>query len=282
MRRKPFYYQAEWRVFAALSVVAAGLMVSHQRARVTGSPSRPERAARVVLVPLQESVTVVWKQIAYAAGGLARGRHLARENEELRQANAELETKLYQRQFEHLDYLDLTKAFGFEPPATPSEIRARVVGRSGGRFVRQTIDIVSLGDRELRKGDVVLWAGRLVGRVYSAQGSRARVTLLLDPDSGAAAEVKPSNAKGAILGPDPASPDPDLLRLVRLERDADIATGEKVYTSSIGETYPPGILIGVIQEVIGGAGPAEPKTALVKPYVDFGDLNYVTVMRAAE
>ena len=279
MRRRPVYQQAEWRDFAVLTVIAVGLMVSHHRARLVSQPSRPERAVRAALVPLQESLSAAWNELSNGVGGLARGRRLARENEELKRAKAELETKLIQLQYERLDYQDLRAAFGYEPAASPTEIRAWVVGRSGGRFVRQTIDIVTFGDREVRKGDIVLWAGRLVGRVGSAQGSRARVTLLLDPNSGVAAVAKPSNAKGAVLGPDPASSDPGLLRLVRLEREAHLAVGEKVYTSSIGETYPPGILIGVVEEVVVGSGPAEPKTALVRPYVDFGDLNYVTVMR---
>lgn len=193
-------------------------------------------------------------------------------------ANAELQTRLIQRQFEYLNYLDIVKAFGFQPTTPPDEIRARVIGRSSGRFVR-TIDIVAIDNRELRKQDIVLWAGCLVGRVESARGPRARVVLLLDPESGAAAVVKPSNAKGAVMGPDPTSPDPDLLQLVHLERDAVINVGDKVFTSSIGEVFPPGILIGEVTEVIGGAGRSEPKTALVKPYADFDDLNFVTVMR---
>jgi rod shape-determining protein MreC len=279
MRRRSPYHRSEWHDLAALTVVAIGLLVLHQRAGAGKHASLPERAARAVLEPLEESVAVTWRQMAYAAGGLTRARRLAKQNEELRQANAELESKLVQRQWEHLDYQELRKAFGLEPAASPTEIRAQVVGRSSGRLERQTIDIVALGNRELRKQDIVVWAGCLVGRVESAEGGRAKVALLLDPDSGVAAVVKPSNAKGAVMGPDPGSREAGLLRLVHLERNAHIAVGDKVFTSTIGLVYPPGILIGVVQEVIGGAGPAEPKTALVRPYVAFGDLNYVTVLR---
>ena len=281
MRRRPVYHHSEWQTFAGLTVVALALLVSHERARPSKDGSRADRAARAVLVPLQESLTAGWKQTAYTAGGVTRARRLAKENEQLREANAELEAKLIQRQMLYLEMLDIVKAFGYGPDTSSNEIRARVVGRSPRRFTGQTIDLVTVGNREPRKRDIVLWAGCLVGRVESVQGNRARATLLLDPDSGAAAVVKPGNAKGAIMGPDPASRDPGLLRLVHLERNAHIAVGDKVFTSPIGEIYPPGILIGEVQEVIGGAGPAEPKTALVRPHVDFGDLNYVTLMRPA-
>jgi rod shape-determining protein MreC len=281
MRRRPVYHHSEWQTFAGLTVVALALLVSHQRAGPGKEGSRPERAARAVLVPLQESLTAIWRQVAYTVGGVTRARQLARENEELREAKAELEAKLIQRQLLYLRQREIEKAFGLEPKASPTEMRATVVGRAATRFVRQTIDLVTVDNREPRKRDIVLWAGCLVGRVESAQGTRAKATLLLDPDSGAAAVVQPSNAKGAIMGPDPGSRDPGLLRLVHLERDAQIAVGEKVFTSPIGEIYPPGILIGEVQEVIGGAGPAEPKTALVRPHVDFNDLDYVTIVRPA-
>jgi len=279
MRRRPFQEHHEWQSLAALTVVAIGLLVAHHRGRAERDGSRADRAARAVLLPLQESVTGTWRWTAHTAGGLARARRLSEENERLRQENAQLEARIIQSQFERLQYREVVKAFGFEPSTSPTEIRATVVGRSPGRFDRQTIDLVSAGGREMRKQDIVLWGKWLVGRVESARGGRARATLLLDPDSGVAAVVQPSTAKGAVMGPDPAGRDPDLLRLVHLERDAPIAVGDKVYTSDVGEVYPKGIPIGSVEEVIGGAGTAEPKTALVKPYADFANLSYVTVMR---
>jgi rod shape-determining protein MreC len=279
MRRRPPYEPTEWKAFAVLTIVAIALIVSNLRARATSRLSRPERVAQAVLLPLQESTTAGWQQLAYTIGSLGRGRRLAQENDELRRANAQLESKLTQRYYEYLTYQEMLEAFGFEQPGSPEEIPARVVGRSTGRFVPQTIDIIAGGGRQLRKGDIVLWCGYLVGRVRTADGSRGRVALLLDQESGAAAIVKPSNVQGAVVGPDPAGPDPDLLRLVRLDLAARVAAGDKVYTSPIGEVYPPGVPIGWVQEVIGGAGPSEPKTAIVKPYANFGNLNYVTVVR---
>ena len=42
------------------------------------------------------------------------------------------------------------------------------------------------------------------------------------------------------MGPDPASRDPDCSGSYDLERDAHIAVGDEVFTSSIGEIVPAG------------------------------------------
>jgi rod shape-determining protein MreC len=279
MRRKPFYQQLEWRMIGAMVAIAVGLTVWHHRAEAARRVSLPDRAAGAVLAPIQQSVTAGWDELSLSATGLLEGRELAEENQRLRDQCARLEATIVLRQNESLDNREMRAALGFGAREAPEGIPARVVGRSGSRRDRRTIDVVTGGGREIRKDDIVRTQCGLVGRVQSAMGSRARVITLLDPDTGGAVVVKPSNATGAIHGPDPASPDPDLLRLVYLDPNASIAQGEKVFTSEIGEIYPKGIPVGEVEEVIGRPGAAQTKTALVRPYVDFNNLNYVIVVR---
>jgi rod shape-determining protein MreC len=279
MRRRPFHQHQEWQSLAVLTLIAIALLVAHHRARAGRDGSRADRVARAVLMPLQETLVVIWERSAHTAGGLTRARRLAEENARLKAENAQLEARLIQGQELRNAYREALEAFGLKPLTGADEIPARVIGSSTRRFIRQTIDLVSLDGREVRKQDIVLWNKFLVGRIESAQGGRARATLLLDPDSGVAAVVQPSDVQGALVGPDPGARDAGLLRLVHLERDAPIAVNDKVYTSDLGEVYPKGIPVGTVEEVIGGAGTAEPKTALVKPYADFGNLTYVTVFR---
>ena len=85
MRRRSVQQQTEWRAFAGLTVLALALLASHHRARTVKQASLPERAARAVLVPLQQSLTAVWREGSLAASTLAQSRRLARENQELRQ-----------------------------------------------------------------------------------------------------------------------------------------------------------------------------------------------------
>jgi rod shape-determining protein MreC len=279
MRRRPFYQQFECRMIGALTIAAIVLTLWHHRAQAARRVSLPERAAGAVLLPIQQAVTVACAELAQTTAGLLRGRELVEENRRLRQRCDRLEAMLVLRQNESLDNRDMRTSLGFRVDEPPEGIPACVVGRSSSRLAPRTIDIVAGAGREIRKDDIVMTHAGLVGRVQSAEGSRARVVTLLDPDTGGAVVAKPSNATGAIHGPDPASPDPDLLTLVHLDPKASIAQGEKVFTSAIGEIYPKGIPIGEVEEVIGRPGPGQPKTALVRPYIDFNNLNYVLVVR---
>lgn len=279
MRRRPFYQQSEWRTIGALIIAAIVLTVWHHRAEAARRVSLPDRAARAALMPIQQSVTVASGEVSQTTAALLRGRDVAEENRRLREQCARLEATLVLRQSEYLDYRDMRASLGFGVEEPPEGMPARVVGRSSSRLARRTIDIVAGAGREIHQDDIVMTHAGLVGRVQSAEGSRARVVTLLDPDTGGAVVVKPSNATGAIHGPDPASPDPGILTLVHLDPKTSIAQGEKVFTSAIGEIYPKGIPIGEVEEVIGRPGPGQPKTALVRPYVDFNNLNYVLVVR---
>jgi rod shape-determining protein MreC len=281
MRRRPFYQQAEWRILAALTLLAVVLTVWHHRAGNANRVSPPERAIAAVVGPLQSVFSRAWEETTLTFRWVGRARQLARQNERLKRQIAEKEARLTERQNDYLKYLRLLTELGFPEPLPPDTIPARVIGRGGARFLRQTIYIEATMGHDIRQGDVVRTEKGLVGRVISAQGNRGTATILLDPNSGVAAAVQPSGLVGSVLGPDLTSPDPDLLRLVRLDRNAAIAIGERVVTAAIGETYPKDIPIGVIEEVVGGTAPGESKTALVQPYVAFDQLDWVQIVRPA-
>jgi len=279
MRRRPFYQQPEWRSFAALTLLAVVLTVWHHRASNANRTSLPEGVVGAVIGPLQSLSSRGWEGAALTFRSVGRARQLAEENERLRRQIAEKEARLTERQNDYLKYLRLLTELGFPEPLPPDTMPARVIGRSGARFLKQTIHIEAAAGQQIRQGDVVRTEKGLVGRVVSAQGNRGTATILLDPNSGVAAVVQPSGVVGSVLGPDLTSPDPDLLRLARLDRDAAISIGERVLTAAIGETYPKDIPIGVVEEVIGGTAPGESKTALVRPYVAFDQLGWVQVIR---
>ena len=286
MRRRPSKLNSEWTPVIVMVIAAIVLTVLHHRAgRPGGGPdassiSLPERAARWVLMPVQQGFTACWGQVSLSTSGPFQRRKLVEENRRLKEQLAEADGINKLRQYEHLDWLAMQSKF--RGIRSVDEMRAKVIGRSGGPFMRQTIDIVAEAGGEISRGDIVRTARGLIGRVTSSGPRGARVTLLTDQNSGAFAVVSAAQySTGAIIGPDPAGSDPDLLRLQKLAADAPISVGDKVFTSPLGDTYREGLFIGEIEEVVGRGGPSRPKTALVRPAADFSNLDYVIVMEWA-
>jgi len=284
MRRRSSKLNSEWTLVVAMVIVAIVLTVLHHRAGRPGAggpdasaTSLPERAARWVLLPVQQGMTACWGQVSLSTSGLFRGRRLVEENRRLKEQLAEKEGIIALRQGAYLDWLAMRSKFPTERVA--KEVRAQVVGRSGATVKRQSIDIVAETGGEISEGDVVTTANALIGRVTSTGPRGARVTLLTDQQSGVFAVVPTAQqSTGAVIGPDPAGSDPQLLRLEKLDADAPISVGDKVFTSWLGDTYPKGLFIGEIEEVVGRGGPTGPKTALVRPAANFNNLDYVVVL----
>jgi len=259
-------------------VLAVILTIWHHRAESKGIHSLPERAVGYVLLPLEGTITSAWHEVSLTSKGLFHGRQLARRVEQLERENLALENWRLLRQRESGEYQAILQQLGFKAHQPLTYIPARVVGWSGSRFIKRTIDIAAAGGEQVPEGAAVRTELGLVGRVMSSGAGRTTVMLLVDPAAGAAAVVPSTGATGVVMGPDPAGSDPDLLRLRYLGPDDTVAVGDKVFTSPVGDLYPSGIPIGVVEEVISGAGRAEPKAALVQPYAEFDKLGFVKVI----
>lgn len=166
--------------------------------------------------------------------------------------------------------------------AAPGSIPAQVIGRDPGNLFK-TVTI----DRGRRHGvrddaTVVASAGgfqALVGKVESVSSFTAMVRPILDSSLYVAARLERTEHDGLIEG------DPAGRRLVMRWVDAiaagDLAAGDLVITSGMRSLYPRGVYIGRMVEQ--RAGEDRSSIALiVEPLVDFGRLDYVLVLNAAE
>lgn len=166
--------------------------------------------------------------------------------------------------------------------AAPGSIPAEVIGRDPGNLFK-TVTI----DRGRRHGvrddaTVVASAGgfqALVGKVESVSSFTAMVRPILDSSLYVAARLERTEHDGLIEG------DPAGRRLVMRWVDAiaagDLAAGDLVITSGMRSLYPRGVYIGRMVEQ--RAGEDRSSIALiVEPLVDFGRLDYVLVLNAAE
>ena len=121
---------------------------------------------------------------------------------------------------------------------------------------------------------VVTGAG-LVGRVLEVSRDRATVLLINDPESGVGVKIEKSGATGVVKG----RGDTNTMRADFVDPNAEVTTGEIVYTAGLQNSpFPGAIPVGTVSRVTNTPGDLQ-QDILVKPLVDFSHLDYVKVLR---
>ena len=118
----------------------------------------------------------------------------------------------------------------------------------------------------------------VVGRVFATAPHAARVQVLLDRDSGAAALVERSRVSGVVSGQVAGneSGSEDLVLKYVSER-ADVTVGDLVVTSGLDRIYPKGLVIGRVRFV--GQVTGLFRDVRVEPSARFERLEEVLVVR---
>lgn len=215
-----------------------------------------------VLVTISEPVDAFHK----AVSRVQRLTSLIEENERLREENARLlrwQAVGRTLEQENENYRQLLNALS-DPLVLP--ITARVVGDSGGPFVRTLL--VNAGRRDgVHVGQAVVAPLGLVGRIAEVGDRSARVLLLTDLNSRIPVVLEQSRHKGILVGDNSAFP-----RLEFLPATAAVAPGDRVVTSGDGGMLPAGRPIGIISSVTD-------QRVRVQTFTDWSRLEYVSVLR---
>ncbi|MFH1258423.1 MAG: rod shape-determining protein MreC [Elusimicrobiota bacterium] len=112
----------------------------------------------------------------------------------------------------------------------------------------------------------------VVGRISEVSSSSAKVLLLTDSLSGAAADVQRSGINGVLLGRNE-----DQLSFNFVTNDADIQKDDLLVTSGIGEVFPPGLALGKIEKIVVNKYQIF-QTISVRPTLDFHRLHELLVL----
>ncbi len=155
---------------------------------------------------------------------------------------------------------------GLRAEALPSFISARVIGDSGGPFVRTML--VNAGERSgVAKGQAVVTGVGLVGRIAEVGDRSARLLLLIDLNSRVPVVIESSRHRAVLAGDNSERP-----RLIFLPPSAQVAPGDRIVTSGHGGVFPAGLPVGTVTAVSDG-------DIRVQPFVDWDRLEYVSVVR---
>ncbi len=151
-------------------------------------------------------------------------------------------------------------------------LSGEVVGRDAGGWVRALTVNLGRNTGVARQVPVIVPEG-LVGRVVQVRAGTSVVQLLNDPASTVGAVVQRTRTPGLVEG-DPGGE----VRLKFMARDgANVAAGDLVVTSGLGNLFPKGVPIGRVVK-IEDKGSALFHFAVLTPAVDFARVEEVLLL----
>ncbi len=128
----------------------------------------------------------------------------------------------------------------------------------------------------IKEKQTVIAAEGLVGYISEAYQNTSVVTTILDPNSAVSIEISNINKLALVKG-DFSLMSSGKLKLTNIPIDTELAKGETVYSSGIGELYKKGIPVGTILEVISKKNDID-RYAIVDAFVDIDSLSLVGVI----
>jgi rod shape-determining protein MreC len=183
---------------------------------------------------------------------------LMEENKALRKQLISISTVAYENE-------GLRKLLNYVKDSPYKFVSAQVVGDTSSPFLRSIL--INAGKKDnIKKGQAVVNADGLVGRIIEVGERSSRVLLLTDINSNIPVISNKSRERSIMSGNNNESPD-----LVYLPNDTKMTKGEVLVTSGDGEMFPPGLQVGVAYSAGGGA-------FKVSPFVKWHRLDHLSII----
>lgn len=248
---------------AFLVLAALGLMLLGRSEK--GLVERVRGSVIDVVSPIMDALS---RPAATVADVIDSGREmldLRGENAQLRDQNERLlEWQSIARQLA-VENRELRKTLNYVPDPQARYVTARVIGDSGGVFVRSKL--VNAGSRQgVTKNSAVMTGVGLAGRIASVGEGSSRILLITDLNSRIPVVIESSRERAVLAGDNESQP-----HLAFLRPTARVEPGERIVTSGHGGLFPPGLPVGVVSSV-------EKREIRVAPFVDLDRLEYVRVV----
>jgi rod shape-determining protein MreC len=259
----PFRAWNQRMTLALLGAAAIGLLTIEKTNPEIAEGARG--AAADVMAPILDLLS---RPSASAAQAIDSVRDLGRLREENARLKAEYARLLqWQTVARRLDQENqgLRELLKLVPDPKARFLTARVVGGSGGAFVRSML--VAAGSRDgVRKNQAVITGEGLIGRVSEVGERASRVLLLSDINSHIPVFVERTRERAVLYGDNSSR-----MELHYLPPDVAATIGDRIVTSGHGGTFPPGLPVGVITAVENGV-------VEVQPFVDWEQVEYVRLV----
>lgn len=219
-----------------------------------------------------------FKDVANFKDNSKKVKKLEEENEKLKKDMIALNAKLDKT--ESLEELKKTLNFVQEEYKATS-ISASVVGKNDGNWYESFV--IGAGKNSgLKKESIVMNGSGLVGIVYEVSNNYSKAISLLDSKASVSFKLaKDANAKGTItqnttLDNKDSYNSKGYLQGYMFDSSYNVIQGDIITTSGLG-FFPDGIPIGEVEKVVDDKDKSL-KYVVVKPYVDFKNINDVVVI----
>lgn len=260
------------KTLKTVAVLAVALIIAGQQ----GLLSPVENFFIWVTKPVFVTARNIGSGIGNGFSDLFSIRGLQKENADLRQKVALLETENASLLTQLKDHGELEKALNLKPRTNYNLTGARIVS-ADPTSLNQTLFI----DRGESSGMVVDQAvvdsaGAYVGRVTRVLNNTSEVTLISDVRSRIPAEVPQTGARGVLQGEHALS-----VSLAEVPQGQELPAGARIVTTGYTPGVPAGLLVGYVDKIYSRGGDLF-QTSTVKPAADLRRLRVVFVITGKE
>lgn len=252
--------------FALLLLLAVAIMLVGK-----ADPVLYERSRTVIADIASPLIGALSSPVSAGAELIEEGKHLFvayDENMALREENDLLRRWRTAAQGLESENARLRGLLNFKPDATATFITGRVIGDSGGAFLRSVL--VDIGGADgVRKGVAAVDNNGLVGRIAEVGRWSARILLITDLNSRIPVLVGESRERAILAGDNS-----DLARLDYLPAERSTGVGDLVITSGHGDAFPAGLPVGIVV----ATGEGDGSELRVQPFLTPDRLEFVRLM----
>lgn len=151
----------------------------------------------------------------------------------------------------------------------------------GARVVNNSVSLqnnfitIHRGEKQGVKKDMgVISPQGIVGMVVNSSENFSVVMTMLNRQSSVSAKIKKTGEIGKVQWDGQS---PDRVTMINIPKSVAVAKGDSVVTSGYSLSFPPGILIGVVTDIVDDKT-SNFYTLTLKPSTNFYSLEYVTVV----
>lgn len=228
------------------------------------------------ITPIQKQVYNAGQRIGNLFSFIKSISTLKKENTQLKAQVEELKLKLVDYQKIKAENEELNKMLQFKSDTNYNTVSANVIGKSGDNWFNIILIDVGLEDG-IKKGQYVVAAEGLVGKIIEVNSKTSKVLTILDENFKIPVYINETNEDGLLVGEN----NNNFCKVAYLPSTTNTKPGNLVVTNNI--TYdieniiPKGIIIGTVEKIeIEKVNLSN--TAYIKPGVNFVKISKVQVI----